>query len=63
MPKIKTYFRLNVFNGLFWVGQWDHYPSDEEIIEAMDKRFEGNRRLNGDLITFQVEKMQYIAED
>lgn len=60
MPEIKTHFRLNVLNGLFYVGQWNHYPSDEEILNVVENRFGPSFLLNGYKITFQVEKLQFF---
>lgn len=61
MPTIKNHFTLSVSNGLGYAGKWDHYPSDAEIIEAMQKRFGDNAvMLNGERLTFQVIKQQFL---
>lgn len=60
MPEIKTHFRLNVLNGLFYVGQWNHYPSEDQIFKTLSNRFAGPFTINGEKITFQVEKLQFF---
>lgn len=61
MPKIKIHHRLNVLDGLFYVGHWDHKPSDIEVIHALKKRF-GNSyiMLNDQRLTFKIEEINFL---
>ena len=61
--KFKTVYRLHVAN-LFYVGLWDKEPTQQEIVEAMKKRFEKNVEfINGERLTFQVEKINLLVSD
>ncbi|MEG0381480.1 MAG: hypothetical protein RR603_07260 [Kurthia sp.] len=64
MMKFKTIYRLNVSNGLFYIGQWNREPSQEEIIHVMQERFKENAEfLNNERLTFQVEKIHFLVSD
>lgn len=62
MPVIKDHFKLNVM-GIFNVGQWDHYPTNQEIAAELGRRFGEKDFLDGNRITFQVVKHQFIDPD
>lgn len=59
--KFKTVYRLNVAD-MFFVGAWDKEPTQEEIIVAMQERFEDNVEfMNNERLTFQVEKLHFLV--
>ena len=62
--KFKTAYRLNVANGLFYCGNWNYEPTQEEIITTMENRFEDNVEfMNTERLTFQVEKLHFLVSD
>lgn len=62
--KFKTIYRLSVSNGLFYCGSWNYEPSQEEIINAMKERFEDHAEfMNGERLTFQVEKIHFLTSN
>lgn len=61
MPTIKSHYRLNVLDGLFYVGHWDRKPSDKEVVETLEKRFDDNAvMLNGQRLTFKIEEINFL---
>lgn len=59
MAKIKAHYRL-IVNNFLRFGQWDHYPTDAEIAEAIQKRLNNKYFINNERVTFQVEKIQFF---
>lgn len=62
MPKFKEHYTLLVC-GLFRVGQWNHYPEGPEILRTLNERFENAVMINGERITFKIEKEQFLDMD
>lgn len=61
--KFKTIYRLNVAD-MFLVGAWDKEPTQDEIIAVMKERFEDNVEfLNGERLTFRVEKVHFLVSE
>lgn len=62
--KFKTVYQLSVCNGLFYCGNWNYEPTQEEIIDVIKERFKDAAEfINNERLTFQVEKVHFLVSD